>query len=78
MKAVVGEEALSSDDLLYLEFLKKFENLFITQGRYEKRSIYNSLDLGWELLRTFPKELLKRIPESIIEAYYPRNLEPQN
>ena len=32
MKAVVGEEALSSDDLLYLEFLGKFEKNFIAQG----------------------------------------------
>jgi len=26
MKAVIGEEALSADDLMYLEFLKKFES----------------------------------------------------
>ena len=32
MKAVVGEEALSQEDLLYLEFLQKFEKNFITQG----------------------------------------------
>ena len=32
MKAVVGEEALTPDDLLYLEFLGKFEKNFITQG----------------------------------------------
>jgi V-type H+-transporting ATPase subunit B len=32
MKAVVGEEALSSEDLLYLEFLSKFEGEFISQG----------------------------------------------
>lgn len=32
MKAVVGEEALTPDDLLYLEFLQKFEKNFITQG----------------------------------------------
>ena len=32
MKAVVGEEALSQDDLLYLEFLGKFEKNFIAQG----------------------------------------------
>lgn len=31
MKAVVGEEALTPDDLLYLEFLGKFEKNFITQ-----------------------------------------------
>lgn len=34
MKAVVGEEALSSDDMLYLEFLQKFEKNFIAQGMY--------------------------------------------
>lgn len=33
MKAVVGEEALTPDDLLYLEFLTKFEKNFISQGR---------------------------------------------
>lgn len=32
MKAVVGEEALSPEDLLYLEFLTKFEKNFISQG----------------------------------------------
>lgn len=37
MKAVVGEEALTSDDLLYLEFLQKFERNFIAQG---KRSVF--------------------------------------
>ena len=31
MKAVVGEEALSSEDLLYLEFLDKFESKFVNQ-----------------------------------------------
>ena len=30
MKAVVGEEALNSDDLLYLEFLENYEKQFIT------------------------------------------------
>ncbi|XP_009288982.1 PREDICTED: V-type proton ATPase subunit B, kidney isoform [Aptenodytes forsteri] len=72
MKAVVGEEALSPDDLLYLEFLQKFEKHFITQGPYENRSIFESLDIGWQLLRIFPKQLLKRIPESILAEYYPR------
>ncbi|XP_039189806.1 V-type proton ATPase subunit B, kidney isoform [Crotalus tigris] len=72
MKAVVGEEALSADDLLFLEFLQKFEKQFIAQGAYENRTIFESLDIGWQLLRIFPKELLKRIPESILAEYYPR------
>merc|ERR1712142_1124128 len=72
MKAVVGEEALSSEDLLYLEFLERFEKEFITQGIYENRSVYDSLDLGWELLRIFPRESLKRIPAKTLNKYYKR------
>uniref|UniRef100_A0A158Q7T6 Vacuolar proton pump subunit B n=1 Tax=Elaeophora elaphi TaxID=1147741 RepID=A0A158Q7T6_9BILA len=72
MKAVVGEEALSSDDLLYLEFLTKFEKNFISQGSYENRTIFESLDIGWQLLRIFPREMLKRIPTSTLDKYYPR------
>lgn len=32
MKAVVGEEALSPEDKLALEFLDKFEKQFVGQG----------------------------------------------
>ena len=39
MKAVVGEEALTSEDLLYLEFLSKFEKNFITQGTRKRASL---------------------------------------
>ncbi|XP_045225058.1 V-type proton ATPase subunit B, kidney isoform isoform X2 [Macaca fascicularis] len=72
MKAVVGEEALTSEDLLYLEFLQKFEKNFINQGPYENRSVFESLDLGWKLLRIFPKEMLKRIPQAVIDEFYSR------
>jgi V-type H+-transporting ATPase subunit B len=73
MKAVVGEEALSSEDLLYLEFLGKFEKNFISQGSYENRTVFESLDIGWQLLRIFPKEMLKRIPASTLAEFYPRD-----
>jgi len=76
MKAVVGEEALSAEDKLYLEFLDKFENKFVRQGAYENRSIFDSIDLGWSLLRTFPREMLKRIPEKIIAEFYSRDRAP--
>lgn len=72
MKAVVGEEALSADDLLYLEFLNKFEKTFISQGHYENRTIFESLEIGWGLLRIFPKEMLKRIPQNVLAEFYPR------
>ncbi|TRY65443.1 hypothetical protein DNTS_008774 [Danionella cerebrum] len=72
MKAVVGEEALTPDDLLYLEFLQKFEKNFISQGAYENRTVFETLDIGWQLLRIFPKEMLKRIPQSTLAEFYPR------
>ncbi|KAK7208526.1 P-loop containing nucleoside triphosphate hydrolase protein [Myxozyma melibiosi] len=72
MKAVVGEEALSQEDKLSLEFLEKFERSFISQDSYEGRTIFESLDLAWSLLRIYPKELLNRIPAKIINEFYQR------
>ena len=75
MKAVVGEEALSSEDKLSLEFLDKFEKTFVAQGAYEQRDIFESLDLAWQLLRIYPKELLNRIPAKVLDQYYQRKRE---
>merc|ERR1719150_1194565 len=72
MKAVVGEEALSTEDKLYLEFKEKFEKKFINQGSYQKRTIFESLDLAWELLRIFKRESLKKISKKVLDKYYPR------
>ena len=38
--------------------------------------MFESLDLGWKLLRIFPKEMLKRIPQSIIDEFYSREGAP--
>merc|ERR1712222_149683 len=73
MKAVVGEEALSSEDHLYLEFLDKFESKFVNQGAYENRTIFETLEIAWGLLRTSPKEMLKRIPEKTLKGFYARS-----
>jgi len=73
MKAVVGEEALSQEDFLYLEFLDKYEHKFLAQGYYEARDIFQSLDIGWSLLRTFPREMLGRITKKTLEEFYNRD-----
>ncbi|BEJ15183.1 hypothetical protein CspHIS471_0409500 [Cutaneotrichosporon sp. HIS471] len=72
MKAVVGEEALSADDKLALEFLDRFEHEFVGQGAYESRTIFESLDIAWDLLRIFPKESLNRISPKILAEFYSR------
>lgn len=75
MKAVVGEEALSNEDKLSLEFLDKFERTFISQGPYENRTIFESLDQAWSLLRIYPKEMLNRISPKILDEFYERGRE---
>ncbi|CAJ1389165.1 unnamed protein product [Effrenium voratum] len=77
MKAVVGEEALSEDEHKYLEFTDKFELKFLAQGAYENRDIFTSLDIAWTLLRIFPQELLKKIPQKLKDKYYDREKEIQ-
>lgn len=41
-------------------------------GPYDNRTVYETLDIGWQLLRIFPKEMLKRIPQSTLAEFYPR------
>jgi len=72
LASVIGEDELSSIDKKYMEFGREFENRFLRQGKNENRSIYESLDLGWELLKILPREELDRIDEKILDKYYPK------
>src|SRR6266699_2761475 len=71
--AVVGEEALSARDKLYLQFADEFERKFINQGMYENRDIDTTLDLGWNLLSVLPETELKRIDPATIKKWLPKN-----
>ena len=68
---VLGESSLSDVDKLYLAFADRFEKEFVGQGYQCERTIIESLDLGWELLRPFPISELKRINSATIEKYHP-------
>eukprot|EP01086_Lenisia_limosa_P010820 TRINITY_DN3555_c0_g1_i1.p1 TRINITY_DN3555_c0_g1~~TRINITY_DN3555_c0_g1_i1.p1 ORF type:complete len:469 (-),score=33.81 TRINITY_DN3555_c0_g1_i1:35-1441(-) len=70
MKSVVGEESLSQEDHLYLEFLKLFEESILQQEKTQSRCIEESLNISWEILRLFPKQVLKRIPHLVLQDYY--------
>lgn len=72
MKRVVGEEAMTEEDHRCLEFLSKFEGEFIGQGAYEARTVFESLDKGWEMLRTFNQDELNRIPAKILNEFFTR------
>jgi V/A-type H+-transporting ATPase subunit B len=71
--AVIGEEALSNRDKLYLNFADAFEKRFVRQGEYENRDIEQTLDLGWDLLSMLPEVELKRIDPSTIAKHHPKH-----
>ena len=70
LSAIVGAEALSESDRRYLKFGEDFENRFLKQGFHERRSIEDTLSLGWELLSEVPETELTRVKKEFIEKYY--------
>ncbi len=72
LSAIIGTESLSEVDKKYLRFADLFERKFVNQGEYERRTIEETLDIGWELLATLPEEDLKLISTDIIRKYHPR------
>ena len=72
LAVVLGESALSEEDLLFVKFADAFEGKFIRQGEDENRPIEESLAIGWSLLAMLPRESLKRVRDEYIEKYYPK------
>jgi len=70
LAVVLGESALSEEDLFYVKFADAFESRFVKQGEHENRTIEQSLSLGWELLRMLPRTELKRIKDKYLDMYY--------
>ncbi len=73
LMVVLGEAALTPVDRLYAKFSDEFEKRYINQGFNENRSIEETLDLGWELLRILPRSEMKRISPKILDKYWPRD-----
>ncbi len=67
LSVILGENAISEMDKIYAKFAENFETKFINQGEHENRSIKETLDLGWKLLKIFPKSELKRIKDKNLE-----------
>ena len=70
LSAILGESALSETDKLYAVFAEAFEREYVNQGFTTDRSIDETLDLGWKLLRLLPRSELKRIKEKYLDKYY--------
>ena len=70
LASVIGEDELSKEDKLLLNFGNEFEKRFINQSFTENRSINETLDLGWELLSALPRNMLDRVDDKTIEKHY--------
>lgn len=70
LASVIGEDELSDLDKQYLKFGRMFEKHFVGQGQEENRTIIQTLDIGWSLLRMLPREELDRIDTKILDEYY--------
>ncbi len=69
LASIIGEEELTDIDRAYLKFGEDFERKFLSQGIDENRSIEETLDLGWEILKDLPVEELTRVSKEEIEKY---------
>ncbi len=69
LAAIIGEEELSELDHKYLVFGNRMEKEFLNQGEFEERTIEQTLDLGWEILKELPREELTRINPELIKKY---------
>lgn len=67
---ILGEAALTEIDKLYAKFADEFEQQYINQGYRADRSIEETLDIGWDLLRILPRTELKRIKDEFLDKYY--------
>lgn len=70
LASVIGEDELSPIDKKYLLFGKEFERRFVGQNPGENRNIFQTLDIGWELLGLLPREELDRIDTKVLDQYY--------
>ena len=69
LSAILGETALSETDKLFARFAEAFEKEYVSQGFAKERTIEETLNLGWELMKILPRSELKRIKLEYIEKY---------
>lgn len=75
LAVILGDAALSDVDKVYAKFATAFEEHYINQGYDTNRSIEETLQIGWELLSILPRTELKRIKDTYIDEFCPKQEE---
>ncbi|MDR0751598.1 MAG: V-type ATP synthase subunit B [Christensenellaceae bacterium] len=73
LSAILGEAALTKTDLKFAKFADEFEKRYVSQGFNKRRTIQETIEIGWELLRMLPRNELKRVRESYLKEFYDFN-----
>ena len=69
LASVVGEDGLAETDRRYLAFGTAFERKLISQA--QPRTLEDSMDAGWNLLRALPRNELARLSDAQIAEHLP-------
>ncbi|HQQ27477.1 MAG TPA: V-type ATP synthase subunit B, partial [Syntrophales bacterium] len=72
ISTVIGSDALSDRDRIYLSAADRFEREFISQGEFERRTVEETLEIAWNIFSMIPREDLKLIQEKYIQKYLPK------
>ncbi|MDR0696033.1 MAG: V-type ATP synthase subunit B [Christensenellaceae bacterium] len=73
LSAILGEAALTETDLKFAKFADEFEKKYVSQGFNKRRTISETIELGWDLLRMLPRHELKRIREPYLKEFYDKH-----
>ncbi|HOO26347.1 MAG TPA: V-type ATP synthase subunit B [Clostridiales bacterium] len=74
LMVILGEAALTEMDKLYAKFSDEFEKSYVSQGFNTNRTIEETLELGWDLLRILPRSELKRISDELLDEHYEKRV----
>jgi V/A-type H+-transporting ATPase subunit B len=72
ISTVIGAEALSDRDRIYLKVADRLEQEYLSQGEDERRTVEETLELTWKIFSMLPLEELKLIREEYIKKYLPQ------
>ncbi len=69
LAVILGEASLSETDRAFLKFSNEFDKKFVQQGKEENRTIEETLQIGWDLLKILPRDQLKRIRPEYLDEF---------